>query len=361
MDRNMHITRLIRCAGAAAVAGLALGLAPGFAAAQAPAASIAGLALPASYVGILPCADCAGIAHTLTLREDGLYRLRRTYLGKPGNPFSEIGHWRLDVDGRLLLRRGSDVSLFVIDGAATLRQLDRAGRPIRSALNYSLRRTAAVDAVDESLRWRGEMIYMADAASFTDCASGVRWPVAMIEGYLALERAYRRARTAPGAPLLVAFDGRLAVMPAMEGPPREHMVVEAFAATEPGRRCHPPEGPRATLTNTYWKLTVLADAGIALLPEQAREVRITLDAGGTRVHGFSGCNALQGQYATTDGRLTFGTLAGTRMTCPAPLMALEAAVLQALDGTTTYRIDGEELTLLDGERVLARFAAVYLR
>jgi heat shock protein HslJ/uncharacterized lipoprotein NlpE involved in copper resistance len=344
---------------ALAVAGM--GLCPGLASAQAPAAAPATLALPASFVGIVPCADCAGIAQTLTLREDGLYRMRRTYLGKPGYPVSEIGHWRVDADGRLLMRRGSDVSLFVIDGAATLRQLDRAGQPIRSALNYSLRRTAAVDAVDESLRWRGEMIYMADAATITDCASGVRWPVAMTADYLALERAYGQARTAPGDPLLVAFDGRLAVMPGMEGPPREHMVVESFAAAEPGRRCHPPEGPRATLTNTYWKLAVLAGARIALLPEQAREVRITLDGGGTRVHGFSGCNALQGQYAGTGRELRFSALAGTRMACAAPLMALEAAVLQTLGRTNGYRIDGEELTLLDGEQVLARFEAVYLR
>ena len=266
----MHITRLIRHAVAAAVAGLWLALA----CAQAP---VGGLTLPASFVGILPCADCAGIAQTLSLREDGLYRMRRTYLGKPDNPFAEIGRWRVDAGGRLLLSSGSEQSLFEIAGADTLRQLDRAGQPIRTALNYSLRRTAAFDAVDESLRWRGEMIYMADAATFTDCASGVRWPVAMTEDYLAMERAYTQGRTAPGAPLLVAFDGRLAVMPAMEGPPREHMVVETFAAAEPGRRCHPPEGPQATLTNTYWKLTVLAGARITLLPEQTREVRITLD------------------------------------------------------------------------------------
>lgn len=349
----MRITRLIRHAGTAAVAGLWLALAC--------AQPRAGLALPASFVGILPCADCVGIAQTLSLREDGLYRLRRTYLGKPGNPFSEIGRWRVDADGRLLLRRGSDVILFVIDGADTLRQLDRAGQPIRSALNYSLRRTAAFDAVDESLRWRGEMIYMADAAVFTDCASGLRWPVAMTEDYLALERAYTRGRKAPGEPLLIAFDGRLAVMPGMEGPPREHIVVEAFAAAEPGRRCHPPEGPQATLTNTYWKLTVLAGARITLLPEQAREVRITLDSGSTRVHGFSGCNALQGRYASAGRELAFSALAGTRMACAAPLMALEAAFLQTLGRATGYRIDGEELTLLDGEQALARFEAVYLR
>jgi heat shock protein HslJ/uncharacterized lipoprotein NlpE involved in copper resistance len=361
LNRNMHITRLIRRAGVAAVTGLGLWLASGFASAQAPAAAPAGLALPASFVGILPCADCAGIAQTLSLREDGLYRLRRTYLGKPGNPSAEIGRWRLDVGGRLLLRSGSGQSQFEVTDANTLRQLDRAGQPIRSALNYSLRRTAAFDAINESLRWRGEMIYMADAANFTDCASGLRWPIPMIEGYLALERAYTQGRNAPGAPLLVSFDGRLQTMPDMEGPPREHLVVERFEATEPGRRCHPAEAPRATLTNTYWKLTEMAGSPVAMLPGQTREVRITLDGPGTRVHGFSGCNRLQGQYASSGDRLAFSALGGTRMACPAPVMALETAVLQALGRSTGYRIDGEALSLQDGERVLARFAAVYLR
>ena len=49
------------------------------------------------------------------------------------------------------------------------------------------------------------------------------------------------------------------------------------------------------------------------------------------------------------------------MAYPAPVMALEATVLQALSRTTGYRIDGEELTLLDGGQVLARVEAVYLR
>lgn len=30
------------------------------------------LALPATFAGVMPCADCAGIAQTLTLRADGL-------------------------------------------------------------------------------------------------------------------------------------------------------------------------------------------------------------------------------------------------------------------------------------------------
>ena len=50
----MHLTRWIRRAAAAAVTGLGLWLASGFATAEAPAKAPAGLTLPASFVGILP-------------------------------------------------------------------------------------------------------------------------------------------------------------------------------------------------------------------------------------------------------------------------------------------------------------------
>ena len=66
-----------------------------------------GFALPATFAGLMPCADCAGIAQTLTLRADGLYRLRRIYLDKPDGPFAELGRWTADERGkRLTLRSG---------------------------------------------------------------------------------------------------------------------------------------------------------------------------------------------------------------------------------------------------------------
>jgi uncharacterized lipoprotein NlpE involved in copper resistance len=139
------------------------------------AAPKAGFALPATFAGVLPCADCAGVAHTLTLRADGMYRLRRT---------------------------------------------------------------AQLDAITEPLRWRGEFAYMADAATFTDCASGLRWPVAMAGDYLAVERRYTQSRSAPGAPLVVTFEGRLEVLPAMEGPPREHVVIDRFGGAEAAAKCN---------------------------------------------------------------------------------------------------------------------------
>jgi len=330
--------------------------------AAAPGAAV-GFALPATFAGVMPCADCAGIAQTLTLRADGLYLLRRTYLGKPAGPFNELGRWSADASGaRLALRSGSETLLFEVKDAATLRLLDRLGQPIKSAANLDLRRTPQVDPVSESLRWRGEFVYLADAATFTDCASGVHWQVAMTADYLAMERNYLQSRSAPAEPLLVSFEGRLEVRPSMEGPPREQMVVDRFGSSQPGATCGSVASGKgdvkAELKDTYWKLIELDGATVVMAPAQQREVRITLAGEGLRMIGFSGCNQLVGAYVQNGSALRFTQMAGTRMACVEPLMDLESQVLKMLGATTGYRIEGEQLTLLGGDQALARFEPV---
>ena len=337
--------------------------APGSTTAPAPAV---GFALPATFAGVMPCADCAGIEQTLTLRTDGLYRLRRTYLGKPDGPFNELGRWSADASGRrLTLRSGSEMLLFEVKDNATLRLLDRLGQPITSNANLDLRRTAQVDPVSEPLRWRGEFVYLADAATFTDCASSLRWPVAMTADYLAMEHNYLQSRSAPAAPLVVSFEGRLEVRPSMEGPPREQMVVDRFGGSQPGASCGSAVSGKgdvmAELKDTYWKLIELDGATIVMEPAQQREVRITLAGEGSRLIGFSGCNQLVGAYVQESNALRFTQMASTKMACAAPFMELESQVLKKLGDTTAYRIEGEQLTLLGGDQVLARFEAVYLR
>ena len=144
---------LAPCMALALAAGVATGLR-----AQQPA-----MPVPATFAGVMPCADCPGVAQTLTLRADGLYRLRRTYLGKPDGPYSELGRWKLNAAGTLLMLRGeTDTLLFAVapsggEGEDMLRLLDRRGQPIESDANLALRRTAELDPV-----------------AFTDCDGGVR-------------------------------------------------------------------------------------------------------------------------------------------------------------------------------------------
>jgi uncharacterized lipoprotein NlpE involved in copper resistance len=304
------------------------------------------LALPATFAGVLPCADCSGIAHTLTLRADGLYRLRRTYLGKAGAPQSEHGRWSADASGRrLTLGQGESAMQFALV-ADTLRLLDRQGAPIKSRANHTLGRTAQVDPFPEPLRWRGQFVYLADAATFTDCATGLRWPVAVAGDYLAAERRYTQARSVPGAAVNVVFDGRLDMRPPMEGAPKEHIVIDRFAGTT-ANAC----GGAPMLQGTEWQLVELDGQ-----PTPQSNVRVTLAADGRRAAGFSGCNRFAGAYELDGAVLRFAQLAGTRMACVAPAMELEGRVLKMFGTVTSQRIDGERLLLLaaDGS-ITARF------
>ncbi|HET7371611.1 MAG TPA: copper resistance protein NlpE [Gammaproteobacteria bacterium] len=100
------------------------------------------IAAPATYEGLLPCADCPGIDYRLDLLTDHRYRLRLDYREREVS-FTTHGRWSLAHDGqRLLLREaGSDRAprqWAVVDGGRRLRLLDVNGEPIRSGLNYEL-------------------------------------------------------------------------------------------------------------------------------------------------------------------------------------------------------------------------------
>jgi heat shock protein HslJ len=319
---------------------------------------------------VLPCADCAGIAVTLTLREDGLYRLRRTYLGKPGAPFNEVGRWAAETSsGRLMLRSGSQRTVFELPDAATLRQLDTKGQAISSDHSHDLRRTAEVDVIDESLPWRGEVLVQGAAATVTDCSSDLRWPVVPGGDFKTLERNTLRLRSAAGTPLVVRFEGRLVMLPGADGAPAEQMVVDRFVGAQPGAVCDSTlsgtgdggDQVVVTLQNTYWKLVELGGSPVAMLPGQQREQRITLAADGKRLLGFSGCNSLVGSYQQDGTALRLGPLAATRMACAEPVMSAESRLLAALSATTGYRIEGQHLLLLGADGALARWEAVTLR
>jgi hypothetical protein len=94
------------------------------------------------------------------------------------------------------------------------------------------------EAPSRAGKMRGLFTYMADAAAFSDCDTGARLPVAMEAGYLELERGYLEARSEPGAPLLVTFEGRVELRPSMEGDVEvETVIVERFGAVWPGEDC----------------------------------------------------------------------------------------------------------------------------
>lgn len=198
---------------------------------------------PVSYTGTLPCADCPGIEWTLTLLEDGAYRLRRVYLqAEDGEDrsFVDVGQWDTDGrDDRLVLRgRDEGPARLEVRDAETLSLLDQQGRPIESEFSYELERLIDVDRIADVFAMRGEFTYMTDAGRFSACGIDTSLPVAQEDDNAALERAYLEATEEPGGPVLVTFNGRYAMRPPMEGDGMEEVViVEAFGEARPGERC----------------------------------------------------------------------------------------------------------------------------
>jgi copper homeostasis protein (lipoprotein) len=327
--------------------------------AGAPASGVGGAEAPASFSGVLPSADGPGVAWRLDLRADGVFFLHRLYQDRgPDAAVDQVGRWRRDEAAGRVVLEAADENIVLSVGRNALRLCDREGRPIVSDLDYDLRRDDAYVRVEPRLRLRGMYSYMADAAVFADCASGLRLPVLFEGDNLALERAYLAVEGKDMAqPLLAEVEGRIVRRPHMEGHRLvDWLLVDEFLGLWPGEMCSRPLVDEA-LENTYWKLTRLEGRPLPLPP--GREPHLVLRPGEGQVAGHGGCNAFGGGYELDGARIGIGPLRATRMACP-PGYQVEGRFLAALERVQGWRVTGDVLELRDAAGVvLARFQAVH--
>lgn len=320
-----------------------------------------GLALPATFSGTLPCADCPGIEYHLDIWDEGQgYALRRTYLGRD-DVFDEMGRWHVDPARNALVLEGTNAarSEWQITPNQEIRLLDQEGEPIVSDLPYTLA-AGPLMPTDLRLPLTGSMIYFADAALITECLSGQRYPIAMEADYLALERAYLAAEIEPAAPLIAHIDAEISMRPQMEGPDRMTVTVETFHHVTPDADC-PDNRMAAEFANTFWGMTHLD--GVAQDPADGRqEPYLLISEDGTRFSGTMGCNRFMGQLTREGESVEFGPVAGTMMACPPELAARESAFTETLEAARRIDLMDQNLRLLnDAGTELARFRALYTR
>ncbi len=318
--------------------------------------------LPKSFAGTLPAASGPGIDWQLDLLEDGSFQLRRTYVDRqPDNVHDDIGRWVVGSDGMsLLLQGGREAPVgFAIEAPDRLRLLDTDLQPIESDLPYTLDATE-LPPLEPELSLSGMYRYMADAALFDECLTGRRLPVAFVADNVALERAYLDLQAShgvePGSPVLAQLEGRIALLPPMEGDGLQPQLEPLrFIAVHPGESC-PPLFSEAALRGTEWQLVRLGD-DVVMLEENQQRPNLLLSPEELRMSGFGGCNRLLGGFAADGDALRFSQTASTMMACPVG-MELEQALLAALAETERYRVLGRLLDLYDGDGAqLARFRA----
>lgn len=166
-----------------------------------------------SYRGVLPCADCGGIDTSLFLEKDGTFILREQYqtTREGNNTFASYGQWRRTAD-KLVLTDSSGEKRYFRPVDKGLEMLDQQGLPINSSLPRQL--TATEQALPNTpMSMKGMYRYLADAATFSDCATGKTF---VVVSNAVLERMYLRTTVSAGEPVLVSFTAHFAVIPSME-------------------------------------------------------------------------------------------------------------------------------------------------
>lgn len=185
---------------------------------------------------------------------------------------------------------------------------------------------------------------MADAPLAYDPQIRRNLPVAMEEGYPALEAFYRETGKLPPERAAVSVTGHWVMDRAPDGGDDTfYLKVVSVEGAAPDSQSLCPGKP---LQGTYWAATKLGEMDIT--PEQGqRALELQLSREG-RASGFAGCNRFSGDYTRRADQITMGSLASTRMMCPAR-SEIEAAYFKALDATRGFAIEGDQLFLMDNE------------
>lgn len=319
-------------------------------------------ALPATFTGSYTCADCPKKEYQLNLYPDDSFFMRSTVTGRQTTGRTDdIGSWVLSSDRTVLVLKGQGDSLdmFTIGPNGSLKKLDGSAIPLPGHLPNELAHAAAFKPLTADLPTMRGAYSMADRAAFVECSTGQRWMVADEGAAAELEAAYLKARSAPGASVLVEIEGVASPGTGRDGGSGASVTVRKLKRMLPRESCD-ARYAGASLTNTPWRLTNLGAQAAAAASDPRREQSLIFEASDMSssgsYSGSSGCNRLVGTYSTTDDAMTL-TAGGTLVACK-ELAQAESAFLNALKATRRYRISGQVLELFDaaGARV-ARFAA----
>ena len=309
-----------------------------------------------TLVGLLPCADCAGIATTLTLEPDGGYRLAQRYLGRSAEPETSAGTYaRASGVLRLAPKPAPGTptpTQFRVDGSELV-QLDLAGGAITGALaeRYRLRPADLTLAEGERLLWVDQARVPCTGVGRQTCLRVIRGPgrgsplVAEDADWTLLYQNIAGYTFVPGqvAQLVVRETHRDAGQTPADASTVTYALVRELARF----------GDARVRLHDIWALERLGGNDYAA-EDGAEHPVVELDLQTMVAMGTDGCNRFRGPIAALGSdTLRFGPLAGTRKMCPPTVMRVADPFNRALAATRTYRLDDLRLRLFGagGEEV----------
>ena len=314
---------------------------------------------PLHFLGLIPEAN-SQIHYQLNLISKDVYFLRTKYLkNNAGKAKDEIGKWLVDTQNRVVLRDGKSVpKYFSIIDTKTIEVMNLKGEKIISKLNYKLKLSNTATTISPRLSMSGMYSYRADAATFEESITGMKFPVAFEDDNIALERAYLKNRRVTGQKIKVYLDAKIEDRDAVDSDrKRPYIIVKRFIKIIPQKHIK-NSNTKANITNTYWRLSMIGERKIVHLSNMKREAHMILSQGGLR--GSSGCNSMAGSYKIDGDKISLSKkgFRMTRMYCEG---SVEKEFVLVLKRMYRYEIVGEYLETFDENNVkLAKFKSVYL-
>ena len=309
------------------------------------------------YAGILPCADCAGIATLFYLEADGNYRLQQHYLGKPSEAVTTQGSYtttgnRLRLAPKPAPSTPTPATYLVTD--AGLQQLDLADEPITGALadRYVLQTGDLSLSEGERLLWVDAAAVPCTGVGRQTCLRIMR-DVGRGKGLLPTDQDWRLLYNGikgfdfqPGVVslLVVREQHRAAQDTPADASSINYELVRRVGAW----------GDSTMALHDIWALHQLAGKAPYQPQEGRQHATLEINLTNASVNGNDGCNTLRGTITSVGAEeLVMSRLLSTRMTCP-EVMATADAFMQALNNTRRYRREGLKLHLLDerGEELM---------
>jgi hypothetical protein len=185
------------------------------------------------YAGAFPCSNCQAIATTLWIRDDGRFFWRQSYVGAAeasDDKTYSFGLWSWD-------ERAAEV---VLQGRGPARRLvpldaDRLELRTASAVEHLLARDPAAPPFRDSAPLEGESTIVDKGATFTQCITGLEWPVAAAGAFKELRRQHR-VQNATHKVALTTIEGHITTV--TEGDTtREVLVIDKVVGLRSGAGC----------------------------------------------------------------------------------------------------------------------------
>lgn len=246
-----------------------------------------------TYKGILPCADCQGLATEITINENATFSIKSKYLGKGEKIFVQKGNFTWNKKGTTIILtdiRNAPNQYFVSENKLT--QLDMSGKKITGEL-----------ANDYVLSKQPTDTFNIETAEETKATT-------------------------------VDLNSRMATTTTIE-------------------KVNPAVG-KYTLAETKWKLVSLNKKKVK--QKGKKEYFLKLNSKDGKFIAFAGCNSIAGSYAMpSSNTLAFTETIMTQMACPN--MALETSFTAMLEKVQGYKLEKESLILYHQKKEIAQFEA----